>query len=173
MDKRDIIVNGYAYPFIEKETLDKTLPYLTFLSIFSYHIKADGSLVSIDDVQLIGHGRKSKCRSENWPVTNMDESGFDSELVHTILNDQEIQKILIDTVLEIAAGLKIIMGKIDFEYINPSDKELYNEFIRKISNILHDNNYILITSLAPKTSKDQPGILYEAQNYSGRLWRAS
>lgn len=165
MDKRDIIVNGYAYPFIEKDTLDKTLPYLTFLSIFSYHIKADGSLVSIDDVQLIDMA-ESQNVGPIMAVTNMDESGFDSELVHTILNDQEIQNILIDNILEIVALKNYYGVNIDFEYINPSDKELYNEFIRKISNILHDNNYILVTSLAPKTSKDQPGILYEAHDYA-------
>ena len=38
-------VNGYVYPFVDRDTLMKTLPYLTYLSIFSYGIRPDGTLV--------------------------------------------------------------------------------------------------------------------------------
>lgn len=42
--KRTISVNGYTYPNIDREVLRQTLPYLTFLSIFSHSVSADGSL---------------------------------------------------------------------------------------------------------------------------------
>ena len=35
-EKSPLHVNGYAYPFINPETLDWTRPYLTDLSVFSY-----------------------------------------------------------------------------------------------------------------------------------------
>lgn len=159
-----IIVNGYAYPFIEAATLNKTLPYLTFLSIFSYRAKADGSLVFIEDENLIDLAEKQNT-GPIMVITNMNENGFDSELVHTILNDEDIQNTLINNILEVATIKNYYGVNIDFEYINPSDKDLYNEFIRKISTILHENNYILLTSLAPKTSKEQKGVLYEAHDY--------
>ena len=38
-------VNGYAYPFIDKTVLRRTLPYLTYLSIFTYGIKNSGELI--------------------------------------------------------------------------------------------------------------------------------
>ena len=38
-------VNGYAYPFIERAVLKKTLPYLTYLSIFSYGVTPEGKPV--------------------------------------------------------------------------------------------------------------------------------
>ena len=38
-------VNGYAYPFIERAALQKVLPYLTYLSIFSYGVTEEGYLV--------------------------------------------------------------------------------------------------------------------------------
>ena len=40
-----LIVNGYAYPFIDREVLKKTLPYLTYLSVFSYGVDDEGGLV--------------------------------------------------------------------------------------------------------------------------------
>lgn len=39
-----IAVNGYVYPFIDRNVLRKTLPYLTFISIFSYGFKEDGTI---------------------------------------------------------------------------------------------------------------------------------
>ncbi len=164
MNKKNIIVNGYAYPFIETNTLEKTLPYLTFLTIFSYHIKPDGSLTFIEDENLIAQA-KTQNTMPIMAVTNMDENGFDSELIHNILSNNEVQNTLINNILEVAMVKNYYGVNIDFEYISPDDKNLYNEFIRKISNILHQNNFILITSLAPKSSENQPGILYEAHDY--------
>ena len=40
----EITVNGYAYPFIDPDVLRRTLPYLTYLSIFSYGIRPDGTV---------------------------------------------------------------------------------------------------------------------------------
>ena len=164
-NKKSIIVNGYAYPFIEKETLNKTLPYLTFLSIFSYHVSPDGSLNIIDDNPLIEMAETEDV-GPIMVVTNMDESGFDTELIHTILNDEESVENLINNILELASLKNYYGVNIDFEYINPNDKDLYNNFIEKISMILHLNNFILITSLAPKTSRGQQGTLYEAHDYN-------
>ena len=41
----DAAINGYVYPFVDRDTLRKTLPYLTYLSIFSYGIRPDGTLI--------------------------------------------------------------------------------------------------------------------------------
>ena len=46
-------VNGYAYPFIDKDLLQSTVPYLTFLTPFTYGFTPDGTLVDLDDGVLI------------------------------------------------------------------------------------------------------------------------
>ena len=51
--KPSINTNGYCYPNISDETLDKTLPYLTYISIFSYNLLPDGNLKGIDDERII------------------------------------------------------------------------------------------------------------------------
>ena len=38
-------VNGYAYPYIDRSVLRTTLPYLTYLSIFTYGFRQDGTLI--------------------------------------------------------------------------------------------------------------------------------
>ena len=52
--KKEIVVNGYVYPNINIDTLYASLPYLTYLSIFSYHATENGSLSAVNDKELIG-----------------------------------------------------------------------------------------------------------------------
>ncbi len=163
--KKEIVVNGYVYPNINIDTLYASLPYLTYLSIFSYHATENGSLSAVNDKELIGLAFEQGT-GPFMTITNMNDDGFSTDLAHTILSNQQIQNTLIENIL-IEAEFKGFTGiNIDFEYIAPADKELYNEFIRKIAGIMHQNNYLLSTSLAPKTYKDQPGTLYEAHDYA-------
>ena len=46
-------VNGYAYPFIDKGLLQRTLPYLTNLTPFTYGFTETGELVLLEDQPLI------------------------------------------------------------------------------------------------------------------------
>lgn len=54
---------------------------------------------------------------------------------------------------------------IDFEYLYPSDKEAYNEFLRNVVNRLRPLGYSVSTAIAPKYSRNQKGLLYEAHDY--------
>lgn len=162
--KRRIVVNGFAYPFIDNDTLYATLPFLTFLSSFSYHAGADGNLTLLDDINIRDMA-KNQGVGTLMVVTNMGPSSFDGEIAHSILSDENVHDILIQNILDVAKDRGFYGVNIDFEYINPEDKDLYNNFIKKLSEILHLNNLLLSTSLAPKVYKEQPGILYEAHDY--------
>ena len=161
-----IDVNGYAFPSINSTTLENTLPHLTFLSIFSYQVRPDGSLAPIQDVPLI----QAAWRQNVGPmmvITNIKEGGsFNSELAHTILTDQNVQNTLLDNVMKTLNEKQYFGLDIDFEYIFPSDRENYNRFIKKVVDRLHPLGYTVTTALAPKTRADQPGLLYEAHDYA-------
>ncbi len=160
-----IQVNGYAFPNINRETLRKTLPYLTYLSIFSYHVKADGSLDTIDDTELIQAARSAKV-APLMVITNIGESGgFDSDLVSTILGSEAIQDTLLNNVIRVMQEKNYFGLDIDFEYVYPSDRENYNNFLRKTVSRLRPLGFTVTTALAPKTSATQQGRLYEAHDY--------
>ncbi len=160
-----IEVNGYAFPNINMETLRKTLPHLTYLSIFSYEVNADGSLDEINDVPLIQAARNAGV-APLMVITNIGEDGgFDSDLASTILSSETIQDTLLDNVLRIMEEKNYFGLDIDFEYIYPSDRELYNNFLRKTVNRLRPLGYTVTTALAPKISATQQGTLYEAHDY--------
>ena len=161
----EIIVNGYVFPFVSDEVINLALPNLTFLSIFSYHANNNGDLEFIDDANIRNLASKENVKTL-MSVTNMTNMGFSSDLAHTILTNETINNNLIQNILNLAKERNFYGVNIDFEYIYPEDKDSYNNFIKKISEVLHRNNLILTTALAPKTSKDQKGTLYEAHDYS-------
>ena len=161
-----IQVNGYAFPNINMETLRKTLPNLTYLSIFSYSVNQDGSLDSIQDLPLIQAARSSSV-APIMVITNIgDEGGFDSDLASIILGSQSIQDTLINNIINIMREKNYYGLGIDFEYVYPSDRENYNNFLRRIVARLRPMGYILVSALAPKISADQEGTLYEAHDYA-------
>lgn len=163
--QRTIDVNGYVFPSVGDETLAKTLPHLNFVSIFSYQVRPDGSLAPITDENIIAAARAQRT-APLMVITNIRQGGsFDSELVHTILNDDAVQNNILENVMKTLpkgySGLDI-----DFEYIYSWDREKYNRFVRKAVDTLRPQGYSVSVALAPKISADQPGLLYEAHDYS-------
>jgi len=160
-----IQVNGYAFPDIDMEVLRKTLPNLTYLSIFSYQVNADGSLDTINDLPLIQAARSFRV-APLMVITNIGENGgFDSDLASTILGSTAIQDTLLDNIVRVLEEKNYSGLDIDFEYIYPSDRENYNNFLRRVVARLRPLGYSITTALAPKIAADQEGLLYEAHDY--------
>jgi len=160
-----IYVNGYAFPNIDREVLQDTLPYLTYLSIFSYQVRPDGSLSTINDAPLIEAARRANV-APMMVITNIEEgASFSSALANTILTNEQVQNTLIENVISVLQSKNYFGLDVDFEYIYPEDRENYNNFMRKLSSRLRALGYTLTVALAPKLSADQRGILYEAHDY--------
>ncbi len=162
--KNKILVNGYAYPNINQNVLNQTLPYLSYLSIFSYQIKSDGNLKEIEDEAIIKQALKSQVASM-MVITNIGENSFDSELVHQIFIDENAKQNLLKNCLSIIQEKNYYGIDIDFEYIYPNDRELYNQFIETATSFFHNYGITVTTALAPKLFENQSGLLYEAHDY--------
>lgn len=159
-------VNGYAFATIRSQTLDWTLPYLTYLTLFSYEARSDGSLTSLDDSRAVQAARAQRV-APMMAVTNIRPGGgFSGEIAHAVLSDETVQNTLLENIVGALGGGEKYYGlNIDFEYIYPQDRENYKAFLKKTVDRLHPLGYWVITSLAPKTSAGQPGLLYQAHDY--------
>ena len=167
----EILVNGYAFPNIEPDILRRTLPYLSFLSIFSYEVRPDGSLPDIPDEPLITAAHNAGV-APVMVITNIaEEGGFSSDLAHTILSNPDVQQTLLANVVNKLKAKNYYALNVDFEYIFPADRDAYVQFLTRTAARISPLGYPLLTALAPKTSADQKGLLYEAHDYAaiGRL----
>jgi len=161
-----ILVNGYAFPSISRNVLADTLPHLTYLSPFSYQVRPDGSLKVIADTDLIQAARDANV-APMMVITNLEEgAGFSSELANTILTNEQLQNTLIGNIVSTLQEKNYFGLDVDFEYIYPEDRENYNQFMRRVVNVLRPLGYMVTVALAPKSSAGQSGLLYEAHDYA-------
>ncbi|MEL7604095.1 MAG: glycosyl hydrolase family 18 protein, partial [Bacillota bacterium] len=149
--RRTIDVNGYAFPNISDEVLGNTLPNLTFLSIFSYQVKPDGTLTPIDDTELIQKARAQGV-APMMVITNIGEDGFSSDIAHEVLGDTQVQQTLLNNVVNTLKAKNYYGLDIDFEYVYPDDREAYNRFLETVVARLRPLGYSIVSALAPKTS---------------------
>ena len=158
-------VNGYSYTFINRETLRKTLPYLTFLTVFTYGFTPEGELIIPDDTELVNTAKAYNVAPIMLISTLGEDGVFNNNLSSALFASEEAQSKLIANIIENMRAKGYRGLDIDFEFVYPEEKDAYVAFVRKTAAALRAEGYITIVSLAPKTSADQPGLLYEAHDY--------
>ena len=161
----NVLVTGYAYPFVDKGLLQRELPYLSGLIPFTYGIRPDGSLVELDDGALIAAAEQLGVTPVMHLSTLTEEGSFDSALASRVLNDPARQDVMVSDILSTMEQKGYRVLDVDFEFIPPEDAVPYANFIARLHNTLAPLGIPVIVALAPKTSADQPGLLYEGHNY--------
>ena len=166
-ERRPALSVGYAYPFIQQEVLEETLTYLTDVFVFSWRFDREARLIGPDTPE--GRMLETVRRCGGSPVlvlSSLDEEGrFDRELLSWFLNDREAQESILGQVEEavLAGGYRGV--DVDFEYARSEDREALGEFVGELRERMHRLGRPVSVALAPKTSDDQPGILYEGMDY--------
>ncbi|MDE6923882.1 MAG: LysM peptidoglycan-binding domain-containing protein [Acetatifactor sp.] len=165
---RVVSVSGYAYPFISAWVLEQTLPYLSELPVFSYGFTMEGELIPPtygDDTWMIQEALRFGTR----PILTLTPFGpdgnFNNQLIHSVVNNEVYRESLIQNLL-VTMGEKGYQGvDIDFEYILAEDRDAFTAFVRQVAETMRNAGYHTSVALAPKTSSDQAGLLYEGKDY--------
>ncbi len=161
-----ISLNGYAYTSIDREVLRRTLPYLTYLSVFSYGITEEGGLIppAGDDTELIALAREYGA-VPLLVLTSVTERGtFSSERAAALLSDPVRRAALVENVGNVIREKGYGGIDVDFEYIPAENADEYAAFVAEINAALGEE-YPVFVALAPKYSADQQGLLYQGHNY--------
>ena len=161
---REIIVNGYATDAADS-TLSASLPYLTFLSPFSYRSDMLGNLTPTFHLDItLSAGQRT---ANLLTLTNLLEAGgFSSQIAHAVLTDQAVQNRFLENVEALLEQGGWYGVNVDFEYVYQFDRESYNQFLGRLTQRMHQLGYIVVTALAPKLSDSQQGLLYSAHDYA-------
>ena len=161
-----IEVNGYAYPNISQSVLQETLPYLSYLCPFSYHMTAAGELIPIPDSAMVEAARANSV-APLLTITNLGENGgFSGDIAHAVFTDQQVQDRIFENMLAVLRQKPYYGVNFNIEYVYPYDRDSYSQFLRRASETLHAMGYSVSTAIAPKESDTQEGILYTAHDYA-------
>lgn len=160
------LFNGYAYPFISDVLLRKELPYLTYFAPFTYGITESGTLLPLDDNAMLAIARQVGTGGVMHLSTLTENGQFSTQRAESLLQNPEQQQILIDQVLETIQSKGFAGLDIDFEYLPGELAQTYADFLTHLRRLLRPMGRFLWAALAPKTSNQQRGLLYEGHSYS-------
>ncbi|MDD6571425.1 MAG: glycosyl hydrolase family 18 protein [Thermoflexaceae bacterium] len=166
-------VNGFAYPFISRWVLENTLPYLSFLSVFSYGFTMEGYILypPLPDEWMIALALENAV-TPILTLTPLDENGqFNNNLITSVVNSREYTERLVSEVLYVLRTKGYGGVDVDFEYIKREDRDAFTAFVETLKNVLAQEGYLVSVDLAPKISRNQPGLLYAGKDYAslGRI----
>lgn len=157
--------SGFAYSYINRHVLEHALPYLTYLILFGYGFKEDGSIITLNDSDIIAMAHSYKT-AVLLSFTSINPDGsFGSYKIERLLTDIEFQNMVIENFIAVIIEKNAQGLDIDIEYILPEFREQFAEFAENCGKRLRSRGLILHVDLAPKTSPDQKGLLYEAHDY--------
>ncbi|GLV12696.1 hypothetical protein Heshes_03800 [Alicyclobacillus hesperidum] len=154
--RKTIEVNGYIVPTGEQsdEEILGDVSDLTYVCTFSYQVRADGHFEAPKDDIVLASAKRYNIRPL-VTITNFDGNNFNTQLAHSILANRSLRQTVIDQALSICTSKGYAGVNVDFEHMGPSDRPLYNEFIRELVQSLRSRNLSISIAMGPKTA-DNP-----------------
>ena len=165
----DIIGNfetgGYTYTDTPMQLIDSSMPYMNFLMPFTYGFDASGNITYLNDEAFINAAKKYGRKAFLHLSTLMPDGYFSDEAASIVLPDKLLRMKLTDNVLAEMIRKGYDGLDIDFEFLGEKNAENYALFIGEARRKLNSYGYEVFAALAPKTSDDQKGVLYEGHLY--------
>lgn len=148
---RNISTYRYCYPGIDEEILRRSLPYLTYLIIFSYFIDGDGQFGELDVSRIIEYARVYGV-GPIMQVSFDNEKGLsETDLAHNILNDESLSNALMEDILNSLSENGYSGIGLYSIYIYPNDRELYFSFVEKLINRVKEMGLLVVETIVPET----------------------
>lgn len=164
---RDLEVNGFVYTFINHDTLKRTLPYLTYLSVFNYRIVENGSIINYgDDTEIIEIAKDYQAIPLLMISAFSPTGELDLEVVYNLLLNEEKQDNLINEMLQIVRSKKISGINLLISNLNETNQNLYFNVLSKLSKALRNEGYILVITINPDSNTISDTAHFENIDYS-------
>lgn len=164
--RREVAVNGYAYPYIQENILRRALPYLTYLTIFGYGFTENGELIPIDDQAMINMAYEYKTAPVMLLSSITEDGNFSGQRASLLFRSIELQDKVFNSIVAVMKEKGYLGLDIDFEYVASEDAGDFQNFLRRAIDRMHAEGYFVNVDLAPKTSAAQAGLLYESHDYA-------
>lgn len=165
--KGKITAHGNTVPYIDKGTLIKTLPYLTYLSILNYTATKEGEINTYyDDTEIIQTTKEYGVIPLMLLTTLTIQGEANIGIAFDILLSETFQNKQIDNILNILKTKGYYGVNISFEYINVSNLQQYESYFTKITKRLRDEGYLVFVTINPGISNVNNELRFEKVDYS-------
>lgn len=158
---------GYTYPYINTNILKRTLPFLTYISVYSYSFNDEGKIDNIDDREIIELAKDYQVAPIMMLNPGDMSQNSESQVMQKLLMSQESQEQLIYNVLHVLKTKGYYGINFNVSYILPQNRKYYVDFMIKFSNWIKSEGFkIIFNTLSLSTFEIMTGIIYEGFDYS-------
>ncbi|MGF7146327.1 spore germination protein [Anaerotaenia torta] len=163
---RNVTTNGYASAYINRDTLRKTLPYLTYLSVLGYNVTGNGEVTDVDDTDIL-QLTKAYDVTPLLIINTLSTLGQTNvENAFKILNNEANMDRLIDNMVAILKKKGYFGINITYELLSNLTLSAYENFNTKAySRFKKEGLYYLVT-ISPNIIFTATEITFEKINYA-------
>lgn len=163
---KDIQLNGFTYAFISDDILNRSLPYLTYISIFNYRIAEDANIITYDDDELLIKTAKEYQTKPLLMISAFSPTGeLDVGSVYNLLLNEELQDKSVNGMLQLVKtkgyyGINALISN-----INKTNQNLYYTVLTKLSIALRKEGFSLFLTINPNLKKTGNTFTFEDLDY--------
>jgi spore germination protein len=163
----NIEVNGFTYTYTSSKIIERTLPYLTYLSIFNYQITENANVIHFgDDSEMI----KTAKYFQTVPLLMISTYSPTGELnldnVYELLINEEKQVKLVNELLKILKSNGFFGINALISHINESNENLYFNVLSQLSKALKKEGYFFHITINPKLIPSGNTYSFDKLNYA-------
>ncbi len=146
---------GYTNTFINRQLLAKTLPNLTYISIFNYQITESG------DIQETGQDTDIIEMAINYGVIPLLHLS-----TYDVLGNEALQDRVFENVLNIIRDKGYYGIIISAQYISSENQYLFSNYARRFSEILERESYLTFITINPHIDTFGNEVYFESLDYA-------
>ncbi len=165
--KETITTHGNTVPTINNETLRKTLPFLTYLSILNYTATKEGEIISYyDDTEIIQISRAYGVAPLMLLTTLTIQGVANIQTDFDLLLNEEFQNRQIKNILTILKAKGYFGLNLSLQYISLSNIQLYDNYFAKVTNRLNEEGYQVFVTINPNITEVNDELSFQKVDYS-------
>lgn len=162
-----LTTHGNTVPTINKTTLRKTLPYLTYISVLNYTATNSGDIISYyDDTEIIQIS-KAYGVAPLMLLTTLTIQGEANLVVdYDILLSEDFQNRQIENILTILNSKGYFGLNLSLQYISLTNIQLYEDYFIKVTNRLNSEGYQVFVTINPNINIVNNEVAFQKVDYS-------
>lgn len=165
--KGTLTMHGTAATYINRNTLMKTLPYLTYLSILNYTVTEEGNIISYyDDTDVIQLAKEYNVMPLMLITTLTIKGESNVRTLYDLLLNEDYQAIMAENIINIIKEKGFYGINIAFDYVSVSNLHYIVDFISRLTSLVNEEGYQVFITINPNLTSDGTDISFARVDYS-------
>jgi spore germination protein len=159
-------INGFASSFIDKRVLTKTLPFLTYLTIWNNFITSNADIISVDDAEIIELAKAYGVAPMMLISSYTPQGELSQEAAYSIIYNVELQDRFINNLLTILNEKGYSGVNITYHFLSAENIQAYSIFTAKVATAVISAGYSIFITIPPRIDQANNMVGYEELDYS-------